>query len=472
MAGRFFLTFKPIAKFLPEVVPPKRRVDLGRKLIWTGLVLIIYLIMSQVPLYGVATLEGGDPFAPIRVIVGGSRGSILELGIGPIVTGGLILQLLAGSGIISYDPSNPEDRALFTTASKFLSLLIALFSAIAYVVGGQYGHLPLFSGLIVILQLFIATLILMLMDELLQKGWGLGSGVSLFILAGVAKAIWWSALNPFPVEGGQAHGAIIAYFQAILAGEDPITSFYIRPSPYQPTMLGLVVTITMIIFVIYLQGIQVNIPIVSSQFRGYGGIYPVKLLYVSNIPVILASTLFTDLYLVGNIVQSNPALSGTLLADFIGRFNSTTGTPISGLVYYITPPRGVTNVLLDPLRALIYMAILISICIIFSATWLTISGMDPDSVARQLVDSGVMIPGFRRAVSPVSTVLSRYIPAVTILGGLLVGLISVLGDFLGVYGSGTGILLSVGIVYQYYELLQREQAMELYPELSRLLGEK
>ena len=72
---------------------------------------------------------------------------------------------------------------------------------------------------------------------------------------------------------------------------------------------------------------------------------------------------------------------------------------------------------------------------------------------------------------PIESILKRYIPVVTIMGGIIVGLIAGVGDFLGVFGSGTGILLSVGILYQYYELLMRERAAEMYPALRRIFGE-
>jgi preprotein translocase SecY subunit len=401
-------------------------------------------------------------------VLGGHRGGLLELGIGPIVTGGLILQLLIGAGMISYDSSNPEDRAMFTAASKFLAIAMTAVSAIAFVVGGAYGSLTPVVGVLVIIQLISAGILLILMDEMLQKGWGLGSGISLFILAGVAQEFFWSTFSPMPA-GEQVRGAIFAYFQAIFSGKNPLTSFYEREQGL-PTMLGLVTTIIILIIVIYLEGISIKIPIVHSRYKGFSGSYPVKLLYVSNIPVILASALFADIYLLANIVHSSPAISTSIIGDIIGKFNGS--QPVSGLVYYISPPRSLNEIALDPVRAIIYLAILLFICVVFSLVWLSVSGMDAQSVATQLIDSGVQVPGFRRAAQPISALLSKYIPTVTVLGGFLVGLIAAVGDFLGVFGTGTGILLSVGIIYQYYEIIMRERIAELHPGLERLLGGK
>jgi preprotein translocase subunit SecY len=87
------------------------------------------------------------------------------------------------------------------------------------------------------------------------------------------------------------------------------------------------------------------------------------------------------------------------------------------------------------------------------------------------MDSGMQIPGYRRSGRPIESILKRYIPVVTVLGGIIVGLVVGLADFLGSFGTGTGILLSVGIIYQYYELLMRERAAEMFPAFRRILGE-
>ena len=92
-------------------------------------------------------------------------------------------------------------------------------------------------------------------------------------------------------------------------------------------------------------------------------------------------------------------------------------------------------------------------------------------VAQQLVDAGMQIPGYRRSGKAVESILKRYIPAVTVIGGIIVGLVAVVTDFFGVYGSGMGILLSVGIIYQYYETLMQERAAEMYPAFRRIFGE-
>jgi preprotein translocase subunit SecY len=159
MAGRFLSLFKPVSRFMPEVSSPTRKVGFNEKLFWTGLALVLYLIMTEVPLFGVAT-GGSDPFLYLRVIFASHRGSLMELGIGPIVTAGLILQLLAGSGMIECDMNDTDDRVLFTTASKFFSFVLIGVQATAYIVGGVYSLADPRLAIVVFLQLLFAGLIL------------------------------------------------------------------------------------------------------------------------------------------------------------------------------------------------------------------------------------------------------------------------------------------------------------------------
>jgi len=53
--------------------------------------------------------------------------------------------------------------------------------------------------------------------------------------------------------------------------------------------------------------------------------------------------------------------------------------------------------------------------------------------------------------------LNRYIPTAAAFGGLCIGALSVMADFMGAVGSGTGILLAVTIIYQYFEIFMKEQ---------------
>jgi len=495
MAGRFLSVFKPLSRITPEISKPERKVGFNEKLFWTGLALALYLIMTEVPLYGIPiNPEQGDPFLYLRVIFASHRGSLMELGIGPIVTAGLILQLLAGSGMIGCDMSNPDDRMLFTTASKIFSFILIGVQASAYIIGGVYGSLDPRASVLVFAQLMIAGFVLMMLDEMIQKGWGIGSGISLFILAGVAQQIAWESLAPTPTwlqADGNSRGIFVALFQMIplimnrsyilgdvSKGQWTWWNVFVRPEdPTLPAMLGFITTVVVFLVVIYTEGVRVELPISYAGYRGYRGRYPIKLLYVSNLPVIFASALFANVYFISQLVWSNynrnppnanPWLN--LIGMYEIRSQEQGPVPIGGLVYYVISPRSISDLLADPIRALVYTGILVSFSIVFSLTWLEVGGLGPSTVAKQLVDAGMQIPGFRRSGKPIEQVLKRYIPTVTILGGAIVGLIASVADFFGVFGTGMGVLLSVGILYQYYQLLVQERVAEMYPALRRFFG--
>ncbi len=467
MAGRFLSLFKPIARVLPEIKVPERKVSFNEKIFWTALVLIVYLVMSEISLYGI-TSAVQEQFGALRVIFASHRGTLMELGIGPIVTAGLILQLLAGSAIIECDMSDPEDRGLFTVGSKFFSILLTGIQASAYIVSGMYGSLAGPTTIVIFLQLLGAGIIVILLDELVQKGWGLGSGISLFIMAGVAQNILWQAFNP-------GTGLFVGSLDNLLRGAQPLTEWIIGVGSY-PSLIGFFATIGTFLVIIYLEGIRVELPMTYAGYKGFRSRYPIKLLYVSNLPVIFASALFANVYFFTQLLWTQmgaPAPGTNVLFQIIGDYNRTTSgiQPVGGLAYFVTPPNNLMSVAAAPTRAAIYLAILVVFCAVFSLIWLEVGGLGPDKVAQQLMDSGMQIPGYRRSGRPIQAILKRYIPVVTVLGGIIVGLIAGIADFLGVFGTGTGILLSVGIIYQYYELLMRERAAEMFPAFRRILGE-
>lgn len=467
--ARFLELFRPISKFMPEVKRPERRVPFNTKLLWTGLALIIYLIMSEIPLYGIAPRAESEALFTMRVVFASKYGTLMELGIGPIVTAGLIIQLLAGSGLIEVDFSNPEDRALFTAASKALSILMTVFQASMYIVSGAYGKVDFTASILILLQLIASGLVIMLLDEMVQK-WGIGSGISLFIVAGISQRIWWSSFSMLPVGDGKRLGAIPAFFEAILRRE-PVWGWFHRTRGF-PDMVGFLTTLLLFLALIFMEGMRVELPISHARYRGFRGRMPLKLIYVSNIPVILAYTLFSNIQIISQTIWQrwNMNNSNTLL-NLLGMFNMTNRgpMPVGGLVYYITFQGRLDAVYREPLRAIVYAAIVVAICVLFSKLWIEVGGMGPESVAEQLIRSGMQIPGFRRSRRPIERLLERYIPTISILGGLIIGLISAIAQFLGVFSTGTGVLLCVSILYQYYQAIVQEQIEELYPFLREAL---
>lgn len=460
---------KTVSSYIPQVEKPKKKIGLSEKFIWCGIALFAYLVMGQIPLYGVTDSPKFDFLAFARVIFAAQQGTLLELGIGPIVTAGLLMQLLKGSELIKLNFKDPDDRSLFTSATKIVTIIVIVAEGSLYGVS-VYGHLLASPSFIPILvaQLVGSSLIVMYLDETIQKGWGLGSGISLFIMAGVAQGIMWSIFSPIPAQDGPV--GVIPYIIHSAAQGD-MSNVLFRTGQL-PSIFGLIVTSLVLLALVYVQGIHVDIPIVSTKYRGFTAVYPIKLLYTSNIPVILASALLANAVFIGQMLWANynPENANPVF-NYIAQFDpQSSQSPTGGILYYITAPRTFEHALQDPLRTIVYVIFWTGIVTVFGRLWVELGGLSPKSAAKNLLDADVQVPGFRRTQSSVQTLLNKYIPAVTIAGGIIIGLLAAVSNVLSVFGTGIGILLMVDILVNYYNLLIREQVDVHMPKLASLLG--
>jgi len=457
--------------YVPQVPKPKKKLSLQNRLLWTGGALVIYLVMGQTPLFG-ATLPEFDFLAFARVIFASQQGSLVELGIGPIVTGGLLMQLLRGSDILKFDFKNPAERGVFQTATKLVTYIVIIAESSVYAIA-VYGPGISEPHVLYILmgQLMGASIIVMFLDEMIQKGWGLGSGISIFIMAGVSQQILWSLFSPLPAGDGGSVGVFPFIGQMFAYGDVADALFR---SNQLPSVFGLALTAGILLILVYTQGMKIEIPIVSTKYRGFAATYPIKMMYVSNIPVILASALTANIVFMGQMfwAQVNPR-NASEFWNILAQFDPTSpSSPIGGVIYYITPPRGLDVVALDPLRAVGYVIFMIAIVIVFGKLWVELGGLSPKKAAQNLLDADVQVPGFRRSNKPIESLLNRYIPSVTIIGSAILGLIAGVSDVLGVFGTGIGLLLTVDILINYYNQLVKEQVEVVMPRLGAALGRK
>lgn len=462
---RFLNLVKPVMGMLPEVAQPDRKIPFREKALWTMVTLFIFLVCCQIPLYGTAPSNSSDPFYWMRVILASNRGTLMELGISPIITSGLIMQLLAGSRIIEVNQNIKEDRALFAGAQKLFGILITIGEAIAYVVSGMYGDLNTLgagNAILIVLQLFFSGMVVLILDELLTKGYGLGSGISLFIATNICESIIWKAFSPTIINKGRGEfeGALIAFFHLLFTRSDKLKALH--EAFYRtnlPNVSNLLATVLIFLVVIYFQGWRVDIPVKYAKFRGQQGKYPIKLFYTSNMPIILQTALTSNLYFLSQLLYNRYA--GNFLVRLLGvwkemKDNPGQSVPVSGLAYYISPPQSFTELFRDPIHAVFYLVFILSSCALFSKTWIEVSGQSPKDVAKQLLEQQMVLKGHRK--NSLYHELNRYIPAAAAFGGMCIGLLTILADFLGAIGSGTGILLAVTIIYQYYEVFEKNQS--------------
>ena len=445
---------EPIFKVIPEVKSPVHREDFNEKLKWTGIVLVLYYFLTLIPLYGLAP-GAIDNFAQLRAVMAGSFGSILTLGIGPIVTASIVLQLLVGSNLLDLDLSSHKDKSHFQATQKVLSIVFTLFEASVLVLTGNLVPIDGSYTALLILQLVIGALVIIYLDEVVSK-WGFGSGIGLFIAAGVCQQIVVGTFSILNGTDGLFAGIIPKFIQLATTG---VYNFAI--------LIPLLATIIVFLVVLYGESMRVEIPISHGSVRGHGrirgsvGKYPLKFVYSSNMPVILTSAFLVNITLFANVFQK-------IGVPILGHIEK--GQPVDGIAWLLSTPK-LQMFITEPIHVLVYAVFFILCCMLFSYLWVEISGLNAKKISEQLYKSGIQIPGFRSSKRQLYKILKKYIPALTIISGIYVGLIAFLADLTGALGGGTGVLLTVGIIHKLYEEMAEEQLMSSNPLLRKFLGD-
>ncbi|KAJ3100137.1 translocon subunit [Phlyctochytrium planicorne] len=460
---RLLHVLRPFVSFLPEVASSDRKLPFQDKIFWSLGPLLIYLISLQIPLFGVASTESSDPMYWMRSIMASKRGTILELGLSPLATSAIVLQLLESFNLIEVDRSLKEERALFGGAQKLFALVIAFIQASILVISGVYGDpLEIGAGVsaLLIAQLVLATLVISLLDEVLQKGYGLGTAFSLFIGTTVCQSIAWKTFSPISVNtyrGSEYEGAILSFLNLMVSRKDKFLAFKEAVyRPHLPNLAGVVGTALIFGAIIYLQSVRQDIRVNSNRVRGQGGNYPIKLLYTGPMPIFIHATLVSNIYFLSQILFLK--FPTNILVRLIGVWSSYDDTPqmfaSGGLVYYISPPQSILAVFADPLHFIVYTAFVLTTCSYIAAKWVDISGSSPKDIAKLFHDQQLLIQGYRDSNAKVQ--LAKIIVPMATLGGLVVGALAVASELLGV-GSGVGVVLAVCYIFQFIEIVAQLQ---------------
>ena len=497
----------------PSITKPEGHVRFNQKMWTTTLVLIIYFMMTNVMIYGLSdsTL---DIFSSFRAIMAGASGSIMHLGIGPIVTGSIIMQLFAGAKIIQLDLQDSSDKQLYQGVQKLLVLFMIPVESIPQVYGfldpsesiiGQYGIG--WANVIIVSQLFLGSYLVFLLDELVSK-WGIGSGISLFIAAGVAQSTFVGTLSPLPVVQGSPMGIdnppsgalpMIFYTLRTATNSELVSEngFELILLNHANPVAALASSIIVFLVVAYAESSKLELPLTHGKVRGHRGQYPIRLVYASNIPVILMAALLANVNMFTLLFWSHPVLSTVPIlgrngwgsrAHWFGAYEPGATTPTDGFAWYSSMVNGVGDWLIPLLNqtgdayghslgqimihVFTYVFFMTAGSTIFAKFWIETTNMGAKDVAKQIERTGMQIPGFRKNPVVLERILQRYIPPVTLFSGAFVGLLASGADLLGTVGNatGTGLLLAVGIILRTYEQIQKEQAMEMHPVLREFFG--
>ena len=476
--GELLDRFEPLLAAMPAVKSPEGHVHFKNKLMWTAGILVLYFILSNITIFGLDQ-SSQDIFLYWRALLAGASGSIIHLGIGPIVTASIVLQLLKGADILHIDTSETRGQVIYMGLQKVLILVMILIEAAPNLIGGFMKPdatlvATLFSGnamilsLLIFFQLIVGGILIVMMDEVVTK-WGIGSGVGLFIIAGISQSLingffnWAPVSDPYPVGFfprlvaiGLGGGNYLQYF-----GTD---------------LLAFITTIAIFLVIVYVESTRIEIPLAHAQVRGSRSRFPVKLIYASVLPMILVRVLQANIQMLG-LFLNNVGIT------IFGRFEGQ--TPVDGLMYFLAPVNGPTDWMWwltdlghQPWEILLRMGIDTIVMVVggalFALFWIKTAGLDSKDVARQIQGSQMSIPGYRRNPQVLEKYLDRYIPRVTVIGGVFIGLLSVIANLFGVIGavSGTGLLLTVSITYRLYEEIASQQIMEMYPFMRGFFGKE
>jgi len=474
---------KVLSKF-PMVERPGWHIHFKSKLAWTVGILVLFFALGNIPLFGLDTSPGSsmDLFGRWRALFAGQRFSLTALGIMPIVDASIVLQLLTGAGILKLNLSDTRDQAFYQNLQKLLVLVFAAFISLTYVVGFYKPDPGIASQLNVSLQLisvflfvqvFVGGMLIYFMDEVVST-WGIGSGISLFILAGVSQQVIIGLVSPIRV-GGWAVGVIPRWIQ--IARE--VAPYEILEGGltflFENHLIALISTIAVFCIVVYLETTRLEIPLAHSMARGARGRFPIKLLYASVLPMILVRALQASIQGFGRMLYSRGV-------TIFGTYDSY-GNALSGLMYYLDPiyspwdwfPSLMTTSHAGwqiAARLGVDLAFMVVGGAVFALFWINTTGMGAKDVAAQIHRSGMQIPGHRRTPATIERLMEGYIPKIALIGGAILGVLCVVANMFGTLGqaSGTGLLLAVSIAYRLYEDVASEQMMEMFPMMRRFFG--
>ena len=477
------MDFRKIFNLIPEVrKPDEKKLGFNTKLKWTIMILVSFFVLANVPLFGLSA-NALSRFEYLAIILGTDFGSIISLGIGPIVMASIILQLLTGAGILNIDTATDEGRKFFQGLQKLLAFFFIILEAVIYVMMQGLQALPGFE-MLVIFQLILGGLAIFYMDDVVSK-WGFGSGVSLFIGAGVSWRLITSALQFIDQQGRNClldfsntacSGKIFVLIQAVIDK---------YPLELVSALGAIVVTIGVFLAVVWAQSLKVEIPLSYGKVRGYGVKWPLSFFYASVIPVILTAALIASLQLFGGMFENAAApcfIEGgtcTGIAKFASYFSFlgsfVDGQAISGLAFWL----GSTNLLELTIRGgflpryliqgLTHVLFFVVLSTVFAVFWVKTSGMDAKTQAHKIAASGLQIAGFRQDERVLESILSRYIMPLTVMGGMAIGLLASITDLMGALVSGTAILLVIMIFFQFYENIAKQHMTDMNPAFRKFV---
>jgi protein transport protein SEC61 subunit alpha len=454
---------KPFLPLLPEIELPYEQLSFDDKVVYTVGCSFLYLF-AQLPVFGAAK-SVSDPISFLRPVFGAEKGTLLEFGVFPIISSGLIFQLLAGLKVLKVNLATRADRELFQTLQKLFSIFQYFVLTNIFIATGYFGYnLSLWQIGWINLQLVGAGFTFTLAAEILDKGYGFGSGALTFVTVNVSTNFFASifGMDSAPTTRGfERSGAIINFITNIRSKpfKNAIIDSFTRS--YLPNLTQFYVTAATFAVAIYLQNFRIELPIRSNKVRSVANIYPIRLLYTGALPLAFSYVVLFYLNIIGytivNLIFKNEPTQ--LAVKILGHYTTTgfsTDLVIDkpSVLYFLTPSSGLLSSLLSPLRTLSFFTVILTTSAYFSNAWSLISGSAPKDIANQFKEQGISLSG-RRDIS-ISKELQRVIPVAAVSGAAVLATVAQVGEIFGSNGNGAAILIAVGTAYSFLEIIAQE----------------
>lgn len=417
-------------------------------------------MLSQLPIYGLvkdATLKMADPYPALRPLFAMEQGSLLELGLLPLITSAFAWQIAAGLRLINVNFIYAQDRELFQSAQKLTAIVLGSVFGLALIASGYYdpvlrgvteGSVPYGTYAMIFVQIVGWNFLMTLISEVIDKGYGFGSGPLSFIALNAATQIvrdvvGLEAVTAVPDGEPQTYGVVTYLIKALFSMDlktikDALIGIFSRASfPNLPSVLVLLLTG---LVTIGLQNFRIELPVRSNRARGSANVYPIRLLYTGALPVLFAFTVLAN-------VQLSLHFASLAIAPFypvVGKIletRSEAGSVVSGISFYFSAPASLTESLLSPIRAVVYTSSVLVLATSFALFWSQISGSSPKDIAKQFKEQSIIIAG-KRDVS-IAKELSRVVPVASVTGAFALASIALVGELVG--ASGKTVAVTVGV---------------------------
>lgn len=446
---------KPFVPVLPEVELPisADRLPFDDKVIYSVAACCIYLLCG-LPLVGVKEVPA-DPFQWLRPTFASEPGTLLELGVLPVLTSAFIWQILAGVKAISVNFDSRIDREHFQSLQKLSAIVLSFVYAVGLLASGYFepskigASLSLFAQCAIVAQIVLTNTFICLVVEVIDKGYGFSSGSLLFIASSCATSFVSNALGLRTVvtnRGTQSQGAIINLVRSITTKKisSAVLEAFSRPS--LPNLNQIYLAVFTAAIVMAFNNYRVELPIKMTKTRSVSTVFPVKLLYCGALPLLFTYTVLYNLHIVTFVISH--LLPSNTMSFLVGSWEADVFTGVSlraksGISFFLSPTwNGEAPFLFNMVRIVSFVTFVVYVSVQFAKTWTAISGSSPADIAKQFKQQDIVLVGHRDTSA--TKELSKIIPVAATTGSIILGLAGSVFEVLG--GNGLCMSLLVGIV--------------------------